>query len=128
MPLVLIDSVDDYIHNGDLLDHVHQRVTAPVEQSDLNDDELDVKPLALMRLLITLYGDQFTPEADYLISDLIPYETEHKKMKRMTVRSSNAHLVACRVNFVQCLIRAMVWVGIPIMGYFDGKHVLLATD
>lgn len=121
IPRVLIESIEEYIQHGDGYDVVPSK-----RMTELYPDVpfLDIRPAMLMRLLVSMYGEQYTPEADYLINDLISYETRHKNLRSVTIRTSNQRILDNRSTFVIQLIRAMVWQGIPIEGYFDGQQII----
>lgn len=121
IPNVLVDSIDDFIKHGNGVD-----IVPPDDFDDKYQDinYLDIRPISLMKLLVSMYGEAYTPEADDLINNLITTETKMNNLKSLTIRTTNPRIRDIKSTFVIRLIRSMVWFGIPIEGYFDGQRLI----
>lgn len=111
---ILLDSLDDYIEKGDGWD---------IEEEDKFGPTVDINRSALIRFLISAYGEKETFESGCIIDHLYQTQTD---IVHITVNSSNT----CIKNDTpkgrkHNLVHAMVYVGIPIRNFFDGRNLLV---
>lgn len=118
IPNVIVDSLNNYIKEGDGLDVIPSKL-----QRDFHPESntVDISLSGLIKFLLTTYGSQDSDDSE-LVYGLIMQE--NGKTKRITFTSSHPDIIASKNMIGFRLVNAMVYMGIPIRGYFDGQQVI----
>ena len=106
LPKVISGSIDDFIHYGDNWDIFPHKYN---EEHDANN-VVDINKTTLIKFLYSVYGDKETDIAEY-IADSIDENNEPNTF--ISIRTDNPELIC-----------AMVYRGIPIANYFDGRQLI----
>lgn len=117
LPKVISGSIDDFIHYGDNWDIFPHKYN---EEHDANN-VVDINKTTLIKFLYSVYGDKETDIAEY-IADSIDENNEPNMF--ISIRTDNPELIHNHKNVTYPLICAMVYMGIPIANYFDGRQLI----
>lgn len=122
MYAVLEKPLLDYLKQGDGIN-----VLSVYEERHFPDAEVvDITLVNLVKLLATAFGVSRFPQA-YKIIDRIQDTNSRKK----TLRFRSRHPLFTNGSPKHqnlCLVSGMVYLGIPILPYFDGVNILAADD
>lgn len=118
VPKILLDSLDNYIQNGNGLDIV----AGNFKRDYPGVARLDISKAALFKFLITSYGDKNTDESQYVAALLDNPQLEHAAV---SVATDNPIIINNRCDAYMLLVNAMIWIDIPILGYYDGHSLLV---
>lgn len=117
LPNVIIASIDDFLEHGDGWDIVPHKYNVDHDA----DVTVDITKTACIKFLYSAYGDKDTDIAEYLYDSI----TENDEPSTfISIRTTNPELIAHHNDAAYAIVKAMVWMGIPIDGYFDGRQVI----
>lgn len=117
LPEIVIDSLDHFIQYGDKWDI---EPSPDLKKYHPNVPTLDISRTTLIRYLLTAYGHKTTEIGDLINAEIV---SNHEPLRFITVRTEHPELVENRGTRQYRLISAMVYMGIPILHYFDGRNI-----
>lgn len=110
----VIDTLGQYIKYGD-----GWEIIADPKTVDYNPT-IDISRAGLIRYLISVYGEQSTEQSNYIFNRM---KEQGFPMCYTSFRTKNLKLIQTK-GIAKKLVNAMVYVGIPIEGLFDGKNIV----
>lgn len=121
LPNVVLSSIDDFLQYGDGWD---------IEPHKYNikhnaDVVVDITKTACIKFLYSAYGDKETDVAEYIYDSITEND---EQCTFISIRTSNPELIANHTEAAYAIVKAMVWMGIPITDYFDGRQVIENLD
>lgn len=138
---VLIPPLINYLKNGDggyqinnvMKYHPPFRIKQPnskrqltrMQLNEIIDQEtiIDINLIDFVRFISTCYGYVYQDEAKRIVEAL---ESDQIKLYSLRFRCSHTLFLYGTPEYQNiCLISAMIYLGIPIDGYFDGTNVLV---
>lgn len=117
LPDVVLSSIDDFLTYGDGWDIEPHRYNIKHGAKAV----VDITKTACIKFLYSAYGDKETDVAEY-IYDSITENDEPSSF--ISIRTDNPELIEHHTEAAYAIICAMVWMGIPITDYFDGRQVI----
>lgn len=119
LPVVVMHALDDYIRYGNNADIIQREY--PENPFD-NEDALDINRSSLIRFLLSGFGHRESAVSRSL-NAILDRPSEPKQY--VTVRSKHPAVIVQPTRRNHRLINAMVHLGIPIDGLFDGDELIV---
>lgn len=121
LPKVISGSIDDFITYGDGWDIM------PHEFNQQHDAKnvVDINKTTLIKFLYSVYGNKETDVAEYIADSI---EEHNEPTTFVSIRTDNPELIHNHKDVTYALICAMVYMGIPISNYFDGRQLVDAYE
>lgn len=116
LPTVVLASIDEFLTKGDGWDIIPHKYN----QEHHAEQVVDITKTACIKFLYSAYGNKETDIAEYIHDTMT--ETD-EPTTFISIRTNNPELIKNHNNAAYAIICAMVWMGIPILDYFDGKHL-----
>lgn len=115
---VVLQSIDNFIQNGNGMNILH-RNKSDYKKTGIN--YVDIERATFVRFLVSSYGSIETNISNKLYQQLIEND---EKTSYVTIRTKNPGLIRQNATRRKRIVNAMVYMQIPIEGYFNGKSIL----
>lgn len=121
LPDIVLSSIDDFLTYGDGWDIEPHKYNVQHGAKTV----VDITKTACIKFLYSAYGDKETDVAEYIYDSI----TENDEPTTfISIRTNNPELIANHTDAAYAIVKAMVWMGIPITDYFDGRQVIEDED
>lgn len=112
----IVEALDQYIKFGDGWGIIGNA------KNESEYDAIDISRSGLIRYLISAYGGQVTQQGNDVYNRL---KDDSLPVCYISIHTKNKTIIQAKL-LVKKLVHAMVFIGIPITGYFDGNKVIYA--
>lgn len=117
IPEIILNALDVFIQDGDGWDmELDPTIRSVYEDMPM----LDIPRSTLIKFCITSYGNKKSDVASKIVQKI---KKDSLPQMYITIRSSHPQILQNPEKRMEKLICAMVYIGIPIYPYFDGKKI-----
>lgn len=117
LPEPLLIAIDSYIQYGDTWD---METDTNIEKQFPDAPKLDATRASIIKFIMSAYSNKMSDKARILYSEI---RKDYPYHKYITLRSAHPSILLEPKTRAFRLICAMVYMGIPIPGYFDGRKL-----
>lgn len=117
LPEPLLTALDSYIEHGDTWD---MEPDLYIEKNYPIAPKLDATRASIIKFIMSAYSNKVSDKARALYSEI---RKDYPYYKYITLRSAHPSILLEPKTRAFRLICAMVYMGIPIPGYFDGRKL-----